>query len=511
MGTTDEALDPGTLVVGRYQVVRSLGEGSVKRVFLAYDRLAQRQVALCLLRREFGPDTHIGARFSREGRAAAALLSPYVVRVFDVGKTALGTRYLATEAVLGRGLDEALAYGAVPARIAVLWAAQVLAGLEEAHRRGVVHRDVKPENVMLASGDGVVETAKLTDFGLAKLADPSLEGSIHLRTTQGLAMGTPDYMPPEQWGGGEVDLRSDLYATGMMLHEMLLGYVAFHGEGISEIARMHARAPVPAFPSDAGSEVLPFEATVRRALEKDPAARFQSAAAMRAELERIGNFQLPAPPTIPLSAPDEVDEGALCAELTNDVGSAPVQLVSGPRVVLGRASSLVARCVPLTDENERRTRTVSRRHARIEWRGGHAWVADLHSASGTSVNGRRLDSDARGARLEHGDELCLGPHVRYVYEHARATEGELPAWARLTRADRYGAGVSHVFVLVEADIGGDSGAAIPLAADVARGEVVRIRLRGRGFIALRGSDDEPVELRDQVELRLGGATFTVAM
>ncbi|MEZ4394650.1 MAG: serine/threonine-protein kinase, partial [Polyangiales bacterium] len=182
---TDEALDPGTLVVGRYQVVRSLGEGSVKRVFLAYDRLAQRQVALCLLRGEFGPDTHIGARFSREGRAAAALLSPYVVRVFDVGKTALGTRYLATEAVLGRGLDEALAYGAVPARIAVLWAAQVLAGLEEAHRRGVVHRDVKPENVMLASGDGVIETAKLTDFGLAKLADPSLEGSIHLRTTQG--------------------------------------------------------------------------------------------------------------------------------------------------------------------------------------------------------------------------------------------------------------------------------------------------------------------------------------
>lgn len=507
---SDEELSPGTLVVGRYQVVRLLGAGSVKRVFLAYDRLAQRQVALCLLRGEHGPDTHIGARFSREGRAAAALLSPYVVRVFDVGKTARGTRYLATEAVLGRGLDEALAYGALPARAAVLWAAQVLAALEEAHRVGVVHRDVKPENVMLAPSDGGVETAKLTDFGLARLADPSLEGSIHLRTVQGLAMGTPDYMPPEQWGGGEVDPRSDLYATGMMLHEMLLGYVAFHGESVREIASMHAAAPVPAFPDDVGDDVRAFEGIVRRALQKDPAARFGSAEAMRVELQRVGNFRLPAPPTVPLSAPEAVDEGALCAELTNDVGGAPVQLIAGPCAVLGRASTLVVRCVPHSDENEARTRTVSRRHARIDWRGGHAWVTDLHSASGTSVNGRRLGAEPRGVRLTHGDELGLGPHVRFVFEHAPATEGELPAWARLARADRYGAGVTHVFVLLDADIGADNTAAIPLGADVALGDRARIRLRGKRFVAV-SADDEPVELRDGSTLRVGGATFAVAI
>lgn len=507
---SDETLSPGTLVVGRYQVVRLLGEGSVKRVFLAYDRLAQAQVALCLLRAEFGPETHIGARFSREGRAASALLSPFVVRVFDVGRTARGTRYLATEAVLGRGLDDALAYGAVPARDAALWTAQVLSGLEEAHRRGIVHRDVKPENVMLAPG-APTETAKLTDFGLAKLADPALEGSIHLRTTQGVAMGTPDYMPPEQWGSGVVDPRSDLYAVGMMLHEMLLGYVAFHGESIKDVALAHVSAPLPPFPDDVSPDVVAFEPVVRRALAKRPEDRFPSAEAMRAEIERIGRFQVPAPPTIVVGAPDEADEAVARAELANDIGVPPVQLLSAPRVVIGRTSAIVARCVPATEENERRTRTVSRRHARVVWRGGHAWVEDLQSACGTTVNGRRVAPGERGVRLAHGDEIGLGPHVRYVFEHARATEGELPAWARITRVDRYGAGVAHVFVLIEADLAGDASAAVPIPADLAAGASLRFRARAGRIVALRPGDHDPVDLVEGMSLRVGRSAWTVAL
>lgn len=506
---SEETLSPGTLVVGRYQVVRLLGEGSVKRVFLAFDRLAQAQVALCLLREEYGPETHIGARFSREGRAAAALRSPFVVRVFDVGRTAMGTRYLATEAVLGRGLDEALAYGPVPARAATLWAAQVLSGLEEAHRRGIIHRDVKPENVILAPG-APTETAKLTDFGLAKLADPALEGSIHLHTVQGLAMGTPDYMPPEQWGSGVVDARSDLYAVGMMLHEMLLGYVAFHGETFRDVAAQHATAPVPPFPDDVGLDVAAFEPVVRRALAKRPEDRYPSAEAMRADIERIGNFQVPAP-TIVEGAPDAVDEDVARAELANDVGVPPVQLLSAPRVVIGRASAVVARCVPPCEENERRTRTVSRRHARIAWRGGYAWIEDLDSASGTTVQGRRLAPGERGARLAHGDEVGLGPHVRYVFEHAPATEGELPAWARLTRVDRYGAGVSHVFVLTEADLAGEASAAVPIPPDVAEGERLRVRARAGRIVALRPGEAEPVDLTEGMTLRVGRSTWTIAL
>ena len=506
---TDETLSPGTLVVGRYQVVRLLGEGSVKRVYLAYDRLAQRQVALCLLRAEYGPETHVGARFSREGRAAAALLSPFVVRVFDVGRTARGTRYLVTEAVLGRGLDEALAYGPVPARDAALWTAQVLSGLEEAHRRGIVHRDVKPENVILAPGSPS-ETAKLTDFGLARLADPSLEGSIHLHTTQGAVMGTPDYMPPEQWGAGVADPRSDLYALGMTLHEMLLGYVAFHGETLREIAQQHAAAPVPPFPDDVGPDVLAFEPVVRRALAKRPEDRYPSAEAMRADIERIGRFQVPAPLTI-VSAPDAADDDLARAELASDLGLPPVQLLAAPRVVLGRASPLVARCVPPTEENERRTRTVSRRHARIGWRGGYAWIEDLQSASGTTVKGAKVPAGERGVRLAHGDEVGLGPHVRYLFEHAPTTEGELPAWARLTRVDRHGAGVSHVFVLLEADLAGAAGAAIPVPPDAAEGASLRFRARAGRLVVLHDDDEDPTELTEGMTLRVGRSAWTVAL
>ena len=143
-------LAAGTVVAGRYAIVRPLGRGATKQVYLADDRLFDSQVALALLIQEDGGDPTLAARFSREGRAASVLRSPFVVRVYDVGKLSDGTRYLATEAVIGRGLDAALADGAVAPEKAARWTIHVLAALTEAHSRGVLHRDVKPENVLLA-------------------------------------------------------------------------------------------------------------------------------------------------------------------------------------------------------------------------------------------------------------------------------------------------------------------------------------------------------------------------
>ncbi|MDB4932331.1 MAG: pknB, partial [Myxococcaceae bacterium] len=290
-----DELASGTLYAGRYAVVRLLGRGSVKQVYLAYDRLAQTQVALARLAERHGADATVGARFSREARASSALTSPFTVRVFDAGKTADGERYLVSEAVLGRGLDEAVSAGPVAPHVAATWTIEVLSALAEAHARGLIHRDVKPENVMLApsAGDAIGEVARLTDFGLAKLLDERLEGSVALRTAAGVVMGTPDYMSPEQWTGAPLDARADLYAVGVMLHEMLLGHPPFSAPTLAALAAQHCHAEVPPFPADASALARAYEPAVRRALAKSPDARWPDADAMRLAIESVGGVRLP--------------------------------------------------------------------------------------------------------------------------------------------------------------------------------------------------------------------------
>lgn len=506
-------LASGTLYAGRYAVVRLLGRGSVKQVYLAFDRLTQTQVALSRLAERHGSDATVGARFSREARAAAALTSPFTVRVFDAGKTADGERYLVSEAVLGRGLGDAVSAGPVPPRFAATWTVEVLSALAEAHAKGLVHRDVKPENVMLApsDGDAIGEVARLTDFGLAKVLDDRMEGSVVVRTAAGIVMGTPDYMSPEQWTGDALDARTDLYATGVMLYELLLGRVPFESGSLHSLAAMHYQAEVPSFPVDAPAAARALEPVVRRALAKRADDRWPSADAMRAAIESAAGVRLPTPPTVRALIPDdEVLDEIDHVELMSDAGVGPVQVLATPRLFLGRTGHVVARCLPQCEDNDRRSRSVSRRHARIEWRGGHALIADAHSASGTSLNGRALAPDREPARLEHGDEIGLGPHVRFLFEHAPSPAGVLPAWARLTRLDRHGEGVAHVLVLTEAAVSASPDAAIVAPAG-ARGEALILRARNGRLAALRDESEMPVELADGQRWRLGDTTWTVAV
>jgi len=505
-------LAPGTLVAGRYQVVRTLGEGAVKRVYLAWDRLAQRQVALGLLRDDRVGDPHIAARFSREARAASVLRSPYTVRVYDVGKRVDGTRYLVSEAVLGRGLDEALAHGGVDPHNAGVWAAQVLTALEEAHGRGILHRDVKPENVLLAPApdDPVGEVARLTDFGLAKILDDALEGSIALNTAQGMVMGTPEYMSPEQWRGSDLDARADLYAVGALLYEMLTASPPFTAPTLREIAWMHAEMDVP--PMDAGlsAEARAYEPLVRVALAKDPARRFRSAAAMRHAVQSVGGFVLPAAPTETDAAPEGAMDGVPSAELVCDALAGPVQLLAGAQVVLGRTGNIVVRCLPPGPENDTRMRTVSRRHCRLAWKGGGARVIDLQSTSGTTVNGHRVPVDLDGTPLAHGDLLGLGPHVRFVFEHGPASRGELPAWARLVRIDPYGRSLVHVLVLLEATAGAGPEHTLPLEPDLVGPQVWRLRTRAGALVAAL-DDNDPIALADGQSWSVGRTRWRVAL
>lgn len=502
-----DALPPGTQVGGRYRVLRRLGCGSAKVVYLADDLLARRPVALALLAPRGGADPTLGPRFSREAKAASVLSSRHVVRVLDVGKTPDGMRYLVTEAVLGRGLDEAIASGPVPPLAAALWTAEVLAALEEAHGRGILHRDVKPENVLLDPDPTHLagEHARLTDFGLAKVLDATLEGSVTLRTAQGVVMGTADYMPPEQWAGGPVDPRTDLYAVGAMLYELLTGRCPFQADTLRALCAAHCMAPVPPFGEEVGEAARAFEHVVRRALAKRPADRYHGADEMRAALEAAGGFTLDG-----RSAPwsrTPWGEAMVRVEMMTDAGVGPVQILHGTRVVLGRAGDVVLRCAPFSPDNDARSRTLSRRHAALEWRGATAYLQDLASASGTMVDAQRVAS-GQEVPLQPGDRISLGPHVSLRFEQAPTAPGRLPAWARLTREDAYGVGLVHLFVFGSAEISARPHAAVGLPSDRTRGEQAWLGWSGEALTLTIGGRTEP--LRDGFWARVGDVRLSFA-
>jgi beta-lactam-binding protein with PASTA domain/predicted Ser/Thr protein kinase len=285
------------VVDGRYQVIGHVGSGGMAEVYCAQDLQLGRKVALKVLHERFAADAEFVERFRREASAAAGLQHQHVVSVYDRGEWD-DTSYIAMEYVAGKTLKELVRdEGPLPSERAVDLTVQILRAARFAHRRGVIHRDFKPQNVIVDDED----RAKVTDFGIARAGASDM-------TQTGSIMGTAQYLSPEQAQGHAVTARSDLYSIGIVLYELLTGKVPFEAEAAVTIAlKQVSEAPVP--PSQINPVVTPeLEAVVLRALAKDPADRFADADEFIAALEAAGS-------RIPSAAAIAAAEAAAAAAL----------------------------------------------------------------------------------------------------------------------------------------------------------------------------------------------------
>jgi serine/threonine protein kinase len=279
-----EGSDPriGTVLHGRYQILQRLAAGAMAVVYRGERVRLRRQVAIKFLHESYASSEDGMRRFEREAMAMSQLVHPNCVAVTDFGLDH-GAPYLVMDFINGRSLREVLRVeGRMPPSRALDIVRQILAGLAHAHGHGIIHRDIKPENILLSSVEGLGEQVSILDFGLAKLRN---EGSV----TTGLAVGTPSYMSPEQTTGERVDERVDIYATGIILYELLVGKKPFQADSPFDVMRMHREeraAPLSIAAPDLRASTE-LEALIARALAKQREGRFPSAAAFGAALEEV--------------------------------------------------------------------------------------------------------------------------------------------------------------------------------------------------------------------------------
>ncbi|MFD1662765.1 protein kinase [Streptomyces caeni] len=283
---------------GRYQLRDLLGEGGMASVHLAYDTVLDRQVAIKTLHTELGREQAFRERFRREAQSVAKLTHTNIVSVFDTGEDEIDgttTPYIVMEYIEGKPLGSVLdadirQYGAMPADKALKVTADVLAALEISHEMGLVHRDIKPGNVMVTKRNVV----KVMDFGIAR----AMQSGVTSMTQTGMVVGTPQYLSPEQALGRGVDARSDLYSVGIMLFQLVTGRLPFEADSPLAIAYAHVQEE-PVAPSSVNRSLPPaVDALVARALKKNPNERFPSAEAMRDECLRVAASFTAATPSI---------------------------------------------------------------------------------------------------------------------------------------------------------------------------------------------------------------------
>lgn len=268
-------LNPGTMLSGRYEIIEMVGSGGMSEVYKAKCHVLNRFVAIKVLKPEFSSDVNFVTKFRIEAQSAAGLSHPNIVNVYDVGEDN-GVYYIVMELVEGITLKEYIQkHGRIEPKEAIDFAIQIAQGVQAAHEHHTIHRDIKPQNIILANNG----TLKVTDFGIAKAASSS--------TTTTNAMGSVHYISPEQARGGFSDERSDIYSLGITLYEMLTGHVPFEGENNVAIALMHIQSEMVS-PREYYPDIpTSLEKIIRKCTQKKPERRYLTANALIADLYRV--------------------------------------------------------------------------------------------------------------------------------------------------------------------------------------------------------------------------------
>ena len=306
--TTAVVEDPllGKTIRGKYRVVKKLGAGGMGAVYLAEQLSIGRRVALKVLQREFAMNDEFIKRFHQEARLVGSLNHRHVITIYDFDQADDGSLFIAMEYVEGRNLKSIIHEGPLKLSRALRFAVQIAEGLSAAHRAGVIHRDIKPENIMILQG---LEEVRVMDFGISRLRDTE---TLDRLTRPGMIMGTPAYMAPEQIEGHEVDEKSDIYAFGVVLYEMLTGETPFKAPTPTALLMKHIKElPVPLrqLRADVPGGV---EHLVMQTLEKQPERRQSAMEEIAIELRRIERvFIDEVPQTLIIPAPGRMRKRSL--------------------------------------------------------------------------------------------------------------------------------------------------------------------------------------------------------
>lgn len=288
MAALDELI--GKTVASKYRVEQMIGEGGMGKVYKATQLALDKPVVLKVLRQALLSDERTVKRFQREAKAASRLNHPNSISVLDFGQADDGAMYIAMEYVQGKDLHHILSREwPLPEARVIRLMSQVLSALADAHSAGVIHRDLKPENIMVEQRRGEADFVKVLDFGIAKIVDGSIDDDGPALTRAGFVCGTPEYMSPEQARGAQLDHRSDLYAVGVIVYQLVCGMLPFDSDSAVGFATKHlTEVPPPPTKRRADAKVSPaMERLIMKALAKSPDDRPQTAEQFRAELLAI--------------------------------------------------------------------------------------------------------------------------------------------------------------------------------------------------------------------------------